>query len=101
MTSDDKYIKEFRELQFKYLEAAVQGPGLDEAFDNLFDWLRTTLKAVREEERERIKALLPEDVQDADLSPGFNITAEYRLGEIRGRNDALAEIRALLDRPTS
>ena len=29
--------------------------------------------------------------QDADLSPGFNITAEYRLGELRGSNTALDE----------
>jgi len=30
--------------------------------------------------------------QDPNLEPGFNITAEYRLGEIRGYNQALDEI---------
>lgn len=30
--------------------------------------------------------------QDLTLEPGFNITAEYRLGEIRGYNKALDHI---------
>lgn len=35
--------------------------------------------------------------QDADLSPGFSITAEYRLGELRGWNNCLDYVLAILD----
>ena len=42
---------------------------------------------------------LGEKIPDADLSPGFNITAEYRLGELRGSNqrraDMLEKLKAL------
>lgn len=35
--------------------------------------------------------------QDLDLEPGFNVTAEYRLGQIRGWNDAIDHILSLED----
>mgnify|MGYP001578388477 CR=1 FL=1 len=35
--------------------------------------------------------------QDADLAPGFNVTAEYRLGELRGYNKALDDVLKLAE----
>lgn len=44
------------------------------------------------EEEEIFKLKKP----DLDLEPGFMITAEYRLGEIRGFNIALDKVLALI-----
>ena len=53
------------------------------------DFLRTALSAQKEEIENNIVKMKKTDL---DLSPGFSITAEYRLGEIRGWNDAIESI---------
>lgn len=56
---------------------------------NLKDFLRSALSAQKEEIENNIVKMKKTDL---DLSPGFSITAEYRLGEIRGWNDAIESI---------
>src|ERR1035437_6978254 len=40
---------------------------------------------------------LPEEKQDADLSPGFNVTAGYRIEELRGSNSCRSLIKQSLE----
>lgn len=57
--------------------------------DKVKDFIRTILANKREEATQLKKP-------DLDLTPGFQITAEYRLGEIRGRNQAIDDIIKIL-----
>lgn len=47
---------------------------------------------VTKHEEEFVERLEKMKKQDADLSPGFNVTAEFKLGELRGFNQAIKEI---------
>lgn len=62
------------------------------------EWLHTTLTHIAEEARkkalEEAIACVPQK-PDLDLTPGFQITAEYRLGERRGWNAAGVTLQAL------
>lgn len=51
--------------------------------------VRQTAKAVAE-------ALMVQQKPDLDAEPGFMVTAEYRLGEIRGYNQAVADLKKKL-----
>ena len=94
-----------------YLESKDKGDWR-EKFDNMFDldgfgeshavqdkvknFISTTLKA----EREKWVSEIPKEKPALNLEPGFNITAEYRLGEIRGFNQCLKdflEIKKILE----
>ena len=55
----------------------------------LKDIAETAREECLEEWRGMMKGMIKQDV---NLEPGFNITAEYRLGELRGYNQAIDDI---------
>ncbi len=57
------------------------------------DKVKKFIATQRRELREKVEE---KKQPDLDLKPGFNITAEYRLGQIRGRNEALDDFLTLL-----
>lgn len=62
--------------------------------------LREMFTKISKFEKDRIiKIVEGMKKQDLDLSPGFITTAEYRLGEIRGSNQACEAILEELNKP--
>ena len=45
-----------------------------------------------------LQGVIPKEKPDLDLKPGFNVIAEYRLGELRGRNQALSDCLAAIEK---
>ena len=93
MKPTNQYIEEFEKL-------ILYDKGL---FNNESGWrVRADPKKLKEfiryaltqREREVADALMLEEKPDLDLEPGFNVTAEYRLGEIRGYNQANKDLKA-------
>ena len=59
------------------------------------DYIAGYNQALINQRQELVKQMEGMRKPDLNLKPGFNITAEYRLGEIRGYNQALDDINPL------
>lgn len=83
------WIEEFEERfnVFKYEEGEEDFRGFFTPLDFKSFISSQIEKAYNQGKQDGIKSIGLERKPDLNLEPGFNITAEYRLGEIRGFNE--------------
>ena len=90
----DKVLEEYIKEMWHEINCPAHSNqmGKEEDCNCLYSFVIEKLpQSIRQVIKESFEETRVEEKPDLDLSPGFSITVEYRVGELRGHNQALSE----------
>lgn len=91
----EETLKEFDEIYNDQFWVATQGKN-DIRNGTIKSFLTTFADKIHKATMEEVRESLPKSKQSIELMDDFMITAEFRLGELRGFNEALRQVHAQL-----